>query len=663
MPRQMALVMTFWLALSLPGYTVMRRWFPDVLAGGLLSTVALSYLASFALLSPIAVGAYLSHVPVGVFSGAIVLAVVASAVLLARDLFLYFESARPRWSWPSPIALCAVAIVINDALSGLSIGSPLNGDAHYHVARIRQIVDSGFNSWDPLVSGRFDATYHTNLYHAMMAAACPLTGLQPADVWVGTLFFAKLFAAGSIYHLAWVVFGQRWPAAIAAAVFAVSAAGGWWLVYLNNLSMYGPLALALAFALQLLSGEGEPRRAVLGLCVVLLLLPQFHGMAYVFAAFTLTPLLLGRLAFLRLRQRPGRRELLLPLLCIALAGVWLVPHVEGRVEAVVSAAAAKVEGARAPTLAQAAAAAVPAPRERRLMYKNFIELPDGRLRYDPAVLFDLAGEPAQLIMGLALGLLSRRRRVPFALLAAATALVVVTLLVPTLCTVAFRAFGAGWKLTRMLGGLSCMQAALVPATGLWLLAEWLEPLARRLPALPARGARALGPLVGLAIAFVFVHHTSRAQARWPWREHWNTGVAAVTVSRTRRLDEMRKFYGSAVEPGALLVVPLEQVPNLMMTCNCYPLAVPADRGEYGMPDMWQRRLDLRRLYGSKLTLEERLQILRRYDARHILITSYWKPEQRALRELYAPIVAQQTWGGASVLYRVSLDPWPPAVPH
>ena len=58
MPRQIALVMAFWLALWLPGHAVVRRWLPEMLQGGLLSTVALSYLASFALLSPISLIGY-----------------------------------------------------------------------------------------------------------------------------------------------------------------------------------------------------------------------------------------------------------------------------------------------------------------------------------------------------------------------------------------------------------------------------------------------------------------------------------------------------------------------------------------------------------------------------------------------------------------------------
>ena len=58
----------FWIALALPGYVIVRRFWTGDLRAGLPGVIALSYLATFGLLSPVSIVGYVLGAPLWVFS-------------------------------------------------------------------------------------------------------------------------------------------------------------------------------------------------------------------------------------------------------------------------------------------------------------------------------------------------------------------------------------------------------------------------------------------------------------------------------------------------------------------------------------------------------------------------------------------------------------------
>ena len=80
--------------------------------------------------------------------------------------------------------------------------------------------------------------------------------------------------------------------------------------------------------------------------------------------------------------------------------------------------------------------------------------------------------------------------------------------------------------------------------------------------------------------------------------------------------------------------------SLGVVCNCYPLVVPANLGDYGIADMTQRREDLAKLIYLETDLAERITVLRRYGVRHVFLHHVGRRFDQRLAALYAPITAK-----------------------
>ncbi|HEX4353415.1 MAG TPA: hypothetical protein VHZ95_10880, partial [Polyangiales bacterium] len=181
-------IQAFWLALALPGFALLWRFDRASLHGGVLDGFARSYLISFVLLTPFSVLGHLCEWPLWTLSGAYLVAVALALVSLADDPSWL---ARPRW--PGIAAAVGGGLLLIDLCFGMRAGTHSGGDAGYHIARIRLISELGLNSWDPLIADRrIDAVYHTNLYHALIAASAQLTRSDPAWAWLEVWPFAKL---------------------------------------------------------------------------------------------------------------------------------------------------------------------------------------------------------------------------------------------------------------------------------------------------------------------------------------------------------------------------------------------------------------------------------------------------------------------------------------
>lgn len=613
-----ALVTTFWFALWLPGYAVLRRSAPDAIEGGTPSRVALGYLASFALLSPVSIVGYAFGWPLELLSTAIVLVVAAAAIFLVRDV------ARTGVAWrPSGPALVVGTIIVADLLLSLSSGSHFGGDARYHVARVRMLLDYGFNSWNPLVPGqRFDPVYHGNLYHALLAAGGQLTGLRAPDVWALSWPWAKLVAASAAYHLAWVTFRERLLAWIAAAVFVVWMAPNSMLTYPNSVAPYWLGVLALAFLVDAFCRERGARPA-LGLAAVALVLPQVHGLYFAFVLMIAAPVL--GLGWLRARIRGGveSRSFLL-CACALLLGA---PTFGVTLWERANASAEETLVRRAPPLVVSEAlAAQPSSPERavaveRRRERGFVRLEGGQWMLDPSSLWNPASSRIQLLLALAFGLATRRRRA-LGVLAAVTGIVLAAVHLPPLCTFLVEVARAPWIVRRFVGILGWLHLVVAPGALFFLLLE--------------RWPRAWLRWGCLAAAIGYAHLAGFDSEPWTRTAYLERALDPGELqARLRRHAHRRAFFDQAIPSGATVVARLDSSPALVMDCDCYRLALARDEPSHGVADMAERQVATDLLLGRELDIHERQIILRHYGVAHIVPL---RNQVGELTERYAPLI-------------------------
>ena len=91
-----------------------------------------------------------TRAPLEVFSFACVALILAGLIELTR---------RRWWADLGKLAAAAVSvelvIVLVDVVMGARVGAHLDGDTRVHLARIRMLLDHGFNNYDPFIAGGF----------------------------------------------------------------------------------------------------------------------------------------------------------------------------------------------------------------------------------------------------------------------------------------------------------------------------------------------------------------------------------------------------------------------------------------------------------------------------------------------------------------------------
>lgn len=616
----MLAIATFWLLLCLPGYACLRRFCPSALEGGLLSSVALGYLASFALLSSVSIAGYLFRLPLAVLSSAIVAAVAIAGIWLVRELV---RSWPWRWPRPQPLALLAFALITLDMVLGLRAGTYFRGDANYHLARVRMLLSFGFNSWDPMAPGpHFDTTYHSNLYHALIAAAAQFSGQHAIDGWGYTWFWAKLMAASATYHLAWVMLGQRWLAWSAACLFAIFMAPSSVLTYPNTLAVFGLLPLVLAFMVQAWTGKLSFIPA-LGLGASAVVLVEFHALYYIFACLLAGPVLLVGIVRLQLRRLPGRPEMLAALLALGLGAPWFAVRAWPDFPARRAPPAAAAPVAAATIATQTAKPEFPEPA---WSYKGFVRLDHGRIALDPASLKDPRSQHCQLLLALLAGTLSRRRQQFFAL-SLAIAIVITVLYVPAVCTAADHLIGAAWVVRRLSAVLTATHLALVPGVLGLLIAE-------RLPSGTYWAWHGLLRLLAFCAAIAYGYDYGVNSGPWT-RPRYLAAARSGTAVRAQSTGHarIRQFFSQNIPRGATVAVSKAGLNILIVDCDCFPLSLPVARGSHGVADMDERRAALAQLFDARHPLPPRVETLRRYRVRHL----FGRRFSPAVIRVYGPI--------------------------
>jgi len=361
---RLCLIQLFWIALALPGYALVRSWDPESLRRGFLFGLARCYLASFALLTPLAVLGYWLSWPLWPLSSAVVVGMAVGASILVHDRRALIVALRK----PNLLAAVSCMLIGFDLWLGLRAGAHTQGDAGYHIARVRMLIADGLSNWDPIVAQpRLDIIYHTNLYHALIAVSGQLTGGDAAIAWLATWPFAKLLVAAGVGQLACCVFGSAAAGWIASLGMLVSQTAYSVLPFPNTLAPVALLPMGLCAASELWADAERAKRAAAWLAASAMALAQMHALNAIFLAMVVGPVLLGvllvrsTLPLLRaqsatIKTGPSRRVLVLGMLACGASLPWLVVAGGPRMQVLFQLAL--------PTLQSAAP--LPQPNERTL---------------------------------------------------------------------------------------------------------------------------------------------------------------------------------------------------------------------------------------------------------------------------------------------------------
>ncbi|MDH5676751.1 MAG: hypothetical protein OEZ06_31830 [Myxococcales bacterium] len=619
----MLLVLTFWLAVCLPGLWLVAR-FGGAAARSPLGMVAGGCVASFLLFSPLSIAGYLFGLPIAVLW----IAVIASA-LVACAMWLV---KRP-WSLPRPSAVGSLAslVLLSDLWLATRTGGHQSGDATYHVGRIRLLLDHGFNQWDPFVAKEvFDRIYHTNLYHALMATCADVTGLDPLEVWAYSWPFAKLVAAAASAELAFVLTGRSWLSWLAASMTAVWTAPGAIGLYPNQLAPQWLLVLAIAVVVRQLH-EGPSRRGALELAAIACVLPQVHGLYWIFLCMLVGPLLL----VMALWPRGGvRNSRMLAWACIGALAVG-APFVARSAAPQI----ARLLRPPPPKAATAAAAGDKKAAAPAATPKGFVRLEDDQLMMDAAGFLNPRSNRLQLLGLLGLGLLTVNRR-RYALLSAILLCAGAWLYVPPLCTLLVKALGAPWMVARLSAVFSIVYLPLLPSTLLLLLPARL--------AVPPLQLAALGAVIALA-------HVRGADNE-PWSRAAYLERAFTTPELPAQLAEevdKARALKELIPPRTSVWTRLERDHRMAMLCDCAPLAVREDRGSRGLgPEMTRRRDAHAAIANLDLPYAERLALLREFQVRAFVL---WSGQRtRRLQQAYRPLLTGSARSGK--MHILAIDP-------
>lgn len=632
----MYLSLLFWLALFLPGYVVVRRFWDDELESGLLGTVSLSYLATFGLLSPVSILCYMVGAPLWVFSGACFIAVVAAVVELTR---------RGWWRVTGKLmvgGLCVeLVILLADMVFGARVGALTGGDAVVHLTRIRVLLDHGFNNNDPFVAvSYFFPIYHTNLLHALYAACSEVTGIHHLPVWFASLPWAKLLIASGSYYMVWCVFQRRWVAWVA-AVFTV----GFWgpvtfVVYPNKLAPLWLLAMMIGFAVRACSSPctwREPLRLGIGSLV----LGQMHSLYGAFAGVALGPVL-GAFGLVRIwRRRPDRWRLAVCTVSLTAALPFLL-----------------VSKLNVRPLSPPASAAQVTPSEDGESPASDTEWTTIKLRRGWGT---LDWRSACLVFGVVCALAGSRRKQAAVLLAVAGTVCLI-FYVPPLCTAAVGIFEKKWIVGRMGLVLHLAYIGLVPASVAFLIAwalakSWGKPAAVAVAVVGAAALIffvppvctnalqvlgkdwALGRLafaIGLISVSVLLLVLPKTRSWWVrsicsvlillvaasfpklkdpprWQRYWTTAAAprAAREGYLTMTHQVLAFCRTHIPRGATVLLESQQGMVLTMVHDCHIVA--PRRGGNGIFDWDERRADLKVMLAAETPWEKRRTLLRKYD--------------------------------------------------
>ncbi len=649
-------VFAFWAALFFPGYALVRALDPEVVQGGPLATVARSYVATFVLLTPVSVLCYALRLPIVLFATGVVVAVLGSLLFLLQS-----TRWRPRLVRPSLVACIGTLVLAADMYLGSRFGTHMAGDTGFHVGRARMLIDHGFNNWDPIIGGHiFEPLYHTNIYHALLAACAVLTGVHPGVAWLSAWPWAKLLQAAGAYTLAFSVFRERWLGWIAATAVTVFMATYSTLSFPNTLAPYCWLPMALGFGIDAMVAD-RGRRDVLWLAAISLVLAQVHMLHALFFLIVVGTSLAAKLAWSLWRKRPGRRQAATALLAACACLPWLIVPTWPRIAASAHDAFAHLTQSAppqpqpatpAPPPSNAASSAPPPtaapskpaapPPSGPVLDRNFLELSGTWVMGDAERLSGLNSRYVHALALLLIGLISPRRK-RLLILVGMVAVAGAALFFPPFCTALLHVAGAGWILWRLTLVFVIVGFAVTPAVIFWLAA----PYARKQP------YRTLLQTTGMGAAIAYGLWLGVDGGPWTRKHYLDGAKGNIIARRVEVVERTAAFFRKNVRPDETIAATLGDDYHVAMHCNCYVLAPTRGRGARGVTDMPARRDAIDQLLRASTTSEERLAILRRYNMRTVFVRS--RPLALMFTRGLQPYVARVARAREATIIRLDLS--------
>jgi hypothetical protein len=274
----MVSVFLFWLLFSLPGFALLNRiprMRPD---GGDLGAIGVSYLLSLLFVTPFSIIGYWCKLPLAFLSIAIGLTIAFSAF----DLFRTRRQWMPQLPRPDFLFISGFVILFLFLVDAALVGSHMSNDADYHLARIRFIFENGFSNADPYLGIGYTVVYHTNVYHALIAAASQLSSVDILTFWFWTSTWAKLVTASSIYLLTYTIFRRRFSAWLSALWFLGVDILIYRSLYPNQIAPHWLIPIGLAFMIKAFDKNGDALPNLLAVGAVSFLVGQVHSLYAVF---------------------------------------------------------------------------------------------------------------------------------------------------------------------------------------------------------------------------------------------------------------------------------------------------------------------------------------------------------------------------------------------
>ena len=434
----------------------------------------------------------------------------------------------------------------------------------------------------------FSRAYHTNIYHALIAASAQWTGAEYLVSWSALLPWAKLLSASGVYFLSWTMFRSRAAAGLAAVLMVILNATTQYLPYPNQLAPWWLFPLAIAFVVQLSVGDGW--RVIFKLAAVSLVLSQVHSLYALFVIIGVAPWFALK-ALMRWRNKVELRRYGWALLALLVAFPFLL-------------ATRYVEAPGAQLIQPHSVEAKPMRAHR------YLRLESGLLMFQPRRALTL--KYCILYAGIIVALLGRRRRRAAAPIAIATSFVGI-LFIPWFCSAAIAILGRPWMLERIeffvgsLGGALISGVMVLGGSVLW--AQALRHAARF--ALIAYGVLPLEP---------WAKYLGRVD------KSWDTGPERLAYHL-----KLAKNFRRAVPKGQTVAAPLELSRRLVMLTDAYVIA--SDRASPGIRTFYARRWDAQKALAAETPLAERQRIWQQYEVRHALITRRQRKRWKWLKPL------------------------------
>lgn len=571
----------WWITFLIPGYAIVRRWFPREFRAGMPAAMAVCFAASLAVFVPLAVAAFvLGWSSSACGAGHLVVLLIGLVIFPWRRLVGDARKAIRRLRLS--VELIAVLLVWSVCLVS---GSYLGGDGIYHIAKLRFLAEHNLSLVNPYSwPDMFDNRHHVCVWHFVLVSHAALTGTDSLTAWLSALPICRLALLGAIWRLTYAIFRQQRICAWAAVWVGVGL-----IVASHNYDQYPgkmanlillPMATAYVFeCIRRPRGQWIVLTAIVGL-----LLGAVHPAVPVFAAAVVS-VSIGVLVVFWFRQR--RRAA--PLLGCAAALLCGLPF----------------------TLISYWTQTGSGQSGSAHAYQELVRMLPGGWQIvfpvRPVVIAPSTSGLAPAIVALIAAWIVLRRQRRFRVVAAASCLIACV----GLSHILFPPVSTAW-LSR-LPGFILVRMAYVPATLAPLLAVGAVAVLVNLQA--RRLVERVALLGCLAYANCAAHGVfgPGALANVLRNDSWQLHT------EVRQLRETGALCRKHVPPGEVVLAPLGTGYRLAALSDCRVIAVPVGHELLTLDDWPERHRAVEMLLAPDTPEDVQRTLLRRYDVRHALL--------------------------------------------